>query len=134
MGNIIGSYTVFDGTEDVGSTNTVSNGIYTTDAKGERAQAMIRLDRPGIFSIFAQATSDGTTALSVECITNFVDSLTTAVEPEGMSNIIDLDDEDLHHIGFAPPVTPFMGIKVTGTGSNHASTKVKIVLAFWEEN
>ena len=133
MGSIIGTFTVFDGTEGVGGTNTVSNGIYTTNAKGERAQAMIRFDRPGFFAVFAQATSSGTVALSVECITNFTDSLSTAIEPEGMSNIIDLSNETLHHVGFAPPVTPFMGIKVTGTGANDATTVVKIVLVFWED-
>ncbi len=133
MGSIIGTFTVFDGTEDVGSTNTVSNGIYTTNAKGERAQAMIRFDRPGNFSIFALATSSGTVTLEVVCIANFVDSLSTAVVPEGMADIINLSDETLHHVGFAPPVTPFMGIKVTGSGSNDATTKVKIVLVFWED-
>jgi hypothetical protein len=133
MGSVIGTFTVFDGTEDVGTTNTVSNGIYTTDAKGERAQAMIRFDKPGVFAIFAQATSSGTVTLAVECITNYVDSLSTAVEPENMANIIDLSDETLHHIGFAPPVGPFMGIKVTGSGSNDATTVVKIVLVFWED-
>uniref|UniRef100_A0A6H2A551 Uncharacterized protein n=1 Tax=viral metagenome TaxID=1070528 RepID=A0A6H2A551_9ZZZZ len=132
MGNIVGTFTVFDGTEAVGGTNTVSNGIYTTDAKGEFAKSMVRLDRPGTFAIFAQATSNGTTTLQVQCITNFTDSLSTAVVPEGMSDIINLDDEDVHHVGFAPPVTPFMGIKVTGSGSNDATTVVKIVLVFWE--
>lgn len=133
MGSVIGTFTVFDGTEDVGSTNTVSNGIYTTNAKGEWAQAMIRFDKPGIFAIFAQATSSGTVTLAVECITNYVDSISAAVEPNGMANIIDLSDETLHHIGFAPPVAPFMGIKVTGSGSNHATTVVKIVLCYWED-
>jgi hypothetical protein len=133
MGSVIGTFTVFDGTEDVGSTNTVSNGIYTTDAAGTRAQAMIRFDKPGVFAIFAQATSSGTVTLAVECITNYVDSLSTAVEPENMANIIDLSDNTLHHIGFAPPVTLFMGIKVTGSGSNDATTVVKIVLVYWED-
>ena len=129
----VGTLVVFDGTEDVGSTNTVSNGIYTNDAAGTRAQAMIPLFKPNIFAVFAQATSGGTVTLAVECITNYVDTIADAVEPEGMANIIDLDDEDLHHIGFAPPVTPFMGIKVTGSGSNDATTVVKIVLCYWED-
>jgi len=131
--SIVGTFTVFDGTEDVGTTNTVSNGIYATDADGTFGQHMVRFDAPGQFAIFAQATSDGTVTLQVQCIANFTDSLSTAVVPEGMSDIINLDDETLHHVGFAPPVTPFMGFKVTGSGSNDATTVVKIVLVFWED-
>ena len=133
MGNIVGTFTVFDGTEDVGTTNTVSNGIYTTDADGGFGQHMIKLDRAGTFSIFAQASSAGTVTLQVQCIANFTDSLSTAVVPEGMSDIINLSDTNLHCVGFMPPVTPFLGIKVTGSGSNSASNTVKIVLNFWED-
>ena len=124
MSRIIGCWKVFDGTEDVGSTNAVIKGLSTL--------AMIPIMAGHTFSLFADASSTGTIALKVECFTHFSDTIASAVEPEGMADILTIADGSLHHDSFNPPVTQWMAIKVTGTGANDAATRVVIHLLIQE--
>lgn len=124
MASIVGVMKVFDGTEDVGGTNTVTKGLSTT--------AMIPLNAGGTFSVFIDAASSGTIALTVECVVYYKDTIASAVEPDGMSDIATIADGSVHCASFAPPVVPYMAIKVTGTGANDATTKATIWLCQWE--
>ena len=132
--HITGCWKIFGGTTNVGLTNTSTKGIYDTANSGDGSFVphMIRMDAPGHFAVFVQAASSGTIAVSVKCVTNHEDVIANAVVPDGMPDIIDLSDNTMHHIGFAPPVTPFMAIRVTGTGANDTSTRVKLWLVEWE--
>lgn len=124
MASIIGVTKIFDGTEDVGAVASVSKGLSTTE--------MIPLNAADTYALFMDASSTGVIALTVECITNYKDSITTAIEPDGMADIATLSDGSVHHAAFDPPAAPYMAVKVTGTGANDAATRLIAWLVCWE--
>jgi hypothetical protein len=124
MASIIGITKIFDGTENVGAVLSVSKGLSTT--------AMIPLNAADTYALFMDASSTGVIALTVECITNYKDDITTAVEPDGMSDIATIADGNVHHAALDPPAAPYMAVKITGTGANDAATRITAWLISWE--
>ena len=88
----------------------------------------------GIESIDLLAASDGTVNVLVELElgadrpTTEEASDTSWAEPDGMADLFNLTDEIIHTKQIDAPRKRYGRLKMTGQGSNHASTTVKITL------
>ena len=99
-----------------------------------------KLDYGKYFAISYIATSDGTVELKLEFEQSWVlpaaEGVADAnwVEPESASDInAALADENWHHESISPVAMPFMRIKITGSGANHASTTLQVKFHMQEE-
>lgn len=114
----------------VASTNTAYSKAFKLPTAGDN------------FSIAIKATSDGTVSLLVQLEQSWINLTEIGGEgianvkyviPENASNIFtDLDDADWHIIAHSPVASPYARFKLTGQGSNDATTEVEIKVLFNE--
>lgn len=91
------------------------------------------------FSLFWKCTSDGTVSVQIELEQSWVEPATEGasddnyVIPEGAS-IIDTETDEVQHCKSISPIPSIWArIKLTGTGSNAASTVIRLRLGQQEE-
>lgn len=122
----IGVIKVFDGTEDVGSTNSVHQGRGTTK--------MIELNACDVLAFFYTTTNAGAgdCTLKVETMTYYKDDISNAVQSSQVPDI-SIIAEETDHKALEIPLAPWVSFKVTGIGSNHANTKITLWLVVQED-
>ena len=134
MGRVFGPETrqIFDGATDV--IEIPCGGVSTFYSRS------IKLAYGKYFAISYMATSTGVVELKLEFQQSWVLPTTEGsddanwVEPEGASDInATLADEVWHHESIAPVAMPFLRVKITATGANHASTTLQLKFHMQEE-
>lgn len=85
------------------------------------------------FGVALLAASDGTVDVKVELEESMEEptseaSDTDMAEPDGFPDVINLTDEVIHIKQITPVPAKWARFKLTGQGSNHASTTVRIDL------
>ena len=90
------------------------------------------------FSLILTATSDGSVQIGVWLETSDVLPTTQGsaddnwTVEENASVLIDITDEDRHHVPLSPIVAPIGRLKVIGAGANDATTTLAAKLIFTE--
>jgi len=134
MGKVFGPETrqIMDGATDVIEIPCGSTGVYYSRS--------ISLAYGKYFAISYKASSTGTVELKLEFEQSWVLPTTEGsaddnwVEPESASDInAALADEVWHHESISPVAVPFLRVKITATGANHASTTLQIKFHMQEE-